>query len=174
MFPILNPPPSSLPIPSLWVVPVYQPQALNFKQGLWEKQSVVLPQAKWKRFSLTLRPNKAPHFCLNPCTLGVRLCPQEISKAGSELLFLLLLLHPAYPQTPTGIPWLVALCTKTPDFPKTDPCQPAQSMWLPGLHLEPRCRANLSSSCNNLLCPLLSFPRSFLHSTDLIPSFIWK
>ena len=39
VFPILNPPPSSLPIPSLWVVPVQQPQASSIVLRTWTGDS---------------------------------------------------------------------------------------------------------------------------------------
>ena len=35
IFPILNPPPSSLPVPSLWVVPLHQPQASRIMHRTW-------------------------------------------------------------------------------------------------------------------------------------------
>ena len=38
-FPTLNPPPSSLPIPSLWVVPVHQPQASSIVHRTWTGNS---------------------------------------------------------------------------------------------------------------------------------------
>ena len=39
VLPILNPPPSSLPIPSLWVVPVHQPQASSIVHRTWTGDS---------------------------------------------------------------------------------------------------------------------------------------
>ena len=39
VFPILKPPPSSLPIPSLWVVLVYQPQASSIVRRNWTGDS---------------------------------------------------------------------------------------------------------------------------------------
>ena len=39
MFPILNPPPSSLPILSLWVIPVHQPQASSIVHRTWTGDS---------------------------------------------------------------------------------------------------------------------------------------
>ena len=41
MLPILNPPPSSLPIPYLWVVPVHQPQVSSIVHRTWTGDSFI-------------------------------------------------------------------------------------------------------------------------------------
>ena len=42
VFPILNSPPTSLPIPSLWVVPVHQPQASCILHRTWTGDSFLI------------------------------------------------------------------------------------------------------------------------------------
>ena len=42
VFPILNAPPNSLPIPSLWVIPVHQPQASCILHRTWTGDSFLI------------------------------------------------------------------------------------------------------------------------------------
>ena len=42
MFPILNPTPTSVPIPSLWVIPVHQPQASCILHRTWTANTFLI------------------------------------------------------------------------------------------------------------------------------------
>ena len=42
VFPILNPPPTPLPIPSLWVIPMHQPQAFCILHRTWTGNSFLI------------------------------------------------------------------------------------------------------------------------------------
>ena len=42
VFPILNPPPTSLPVPSLWVIPVHQPRASCILHQTWTGDSFLI------------------------------------------------------------------------------------------------------------------------------------
>ena len=47
VFPILNPPPKSLPIPSLWVIPVHQPRASCIMYWTWTGNSSQIIYKYW-------------------------------------------------------------------------------------------------------------------------------
>ena len=64
MFPILNPPPSSLPIPSFWVVPVHQPQASNSQNN-----TVILYLHLHYHCFFVFIPLFSPHCSLYPIWL---------------------------------------------------------------------------------------------------------
>ena len=57
VFPILNTPPSSLPIPSLWVISVHQPQASSIMHWIWTGDSF---QIWYYTCFNTILPNHAP------------------------------------------------------------------------------------------------------------------
>ena len=55
VLPILNPPPSSLPIPSLWVIPVQQPQASCILHRTWTGDSFLIWYYKLACFNAILQ-----------------------------------------------------------------------------------------------------------------------
>ena len=71
MFPILNPPPSSLPTPSLWVFPVHQPQASSIMHQTWTGDS-------FPKSSHPLPLPQSPKDCsIHQCNVLVFMFPLE-------------------------------------------------------------------------------------------------
>ena len=71
VFPILNPPPTSLPILSLWVVPVQQPQASYILHQTWTDDSFLIWY--YTCFNVIL-PNHPPPPPQSPKDCPIHLC----------------------------------------------------------------------------------------------------
>jgi len=61
VFPILNPSPSSLPVPSLWVIPVHQPQKSSIVHRTWTGDSFhIWYYTCFNAFSQIIPPSPSP------------------------------------------------------------------------------------------------------------------
>ena len=72
VFPILNPPPTSLPIPSFWIIPVHQPRASNLDWRFISYMILCMFQCHSPKSSHPLPLPQSPkdcsiHLCLFCC-----------------------------------------------------------------------------------------------------------
>ena len=75
MFSVLNPAPTSLPIPSFWVIPVHQPQASCFLHRTWTGDSFLIWY--YTCFTQSCPALCDPMDCSLPSTLSIEFFSQE-------------------------------------------------------------------------------------------------
>ena len=71
IFPILNPHPTSLPIPSLWVIPVHQPQSSCILHLTWTGDSFLIC---YDTCFNAIFPNHTPFLSQSPKDCSIHLC----------------------------------------------------------------------------------------------------